>query len=106
MCGLYDELANCSPKDWGAGTEMAAHSDAFRENFEEAFYNIVLTFNGGIPRGSALVLLEKQRPLALYFSRFASFEWSGLLFEAISISARRRSHSELFIRFVKLRLSL
>ena len=77
MCGLYDELANCSPKDWGAGTEMAAHSDAFRENFEEAFYNIVLTFNGGIPRGSALVLLEKQRPLALYFSRFA-LDSSGL----------------------------
>jgi len=69
MDGLYDELAKLFP-EWGPGTLYAAHAKKFRENFEQTFSEEVLTFGGGIPKADTLTLLEKQRPLALYFSRF------------------------------------
>lgn len=69
MCELYNELAKDFPQDWGPESSLAVHADKFRENFEQTFWEEVLTFGGGIPR-AALTLLEKQRPLALYFPRF------------------------------------
>jgi hypothetical protein len=76
---LYAELGESSPKQWGPGTVFAAHSEAFRHNFEETFAKIVLgesNFDG--PRiWPSLNILEAQCPIAMYFSQF-TLEPGGL----------------------------
>ena len=82
MCELYDELAIFFQKERESGglfgiypnqfrKDLEQHADQFKKNFEEAYTEFVLknTTNYALP-GSALSLLESQRPLALYFSRF------------------------------------
>jgi len=82
MCELYDELAIFFQKEWESGglfgiyanqfrKDFEQHADRFRKNFEQTFTEVVLknTSEYALP-GPALSLLESQRPLALYFSRF------------------------------------
>ena len=71
MSELYDELAKTYARDWGPGSGYEIYSDRFRKNFELTFTEVVLGITGDYaisPPG--LTLLERQIPLALYFSRF------------------------------------
>jgi hypothetical protein len=74
MRELYDELAKYEPEEWGPTSSLAAYADRFREDFEATFSEVVLKIpkNDTGPRLTidTLTLLEKQRPLARYFSRF------------------------------------
>lgn len=73
MPGLYDDLAKYAPAEWGEASPNHAHADEYRHNFEETFSRVVLKIAvGDAPSFTpdSLTLLEKQRTLALYFSRF------------------------------------
>ena len=71
MRELYDELARFFRKEWGPGSFFARYADQFRKDFEQTFTEVVLkNTNEYALSGPALSLLEGQRPLALYFSRF------------------------------------
>jgi len=74
MRDLYDELAQHFPGQWGPESQLASYAERFRNNFETTFYEEVLTFCKGVPRADSLSLLEKQIPLALYFSKFTVHE--------------------------------
>jgi hypothetical protein len=71
MRDLYEELARAFPKDWGAGSPLEKYRDQFKNDFEQTFTEVVLriTKDYGLP-GPSLSLLEGERLLALYFSRF------------------------------------
>ena len=68
MHQLFDELARAFPREWGPGSTYEKYSDQFRKNFEQTFTEVVL--GNDFQPSPALTLLEGQRPLALYFSRF------------------------------------
>jgi hypothetical protein len=73
MRELYDRLAAQFPEEWGAAGPLAKHSDAFRDNFEEAFTEFFLKMPRDRSLGftpPTLNLLEGQRTLAIYFSQF------------------------------------
>jgi hypothetical protein len=73
MRELYDKLADQFPEEWGPFGLLANHSDAFRENFEEAFTEFVLKMPRDRSMGytpPTINLLEGQRKLAIYFSQF------------------------------------
>jgi flavin-binding protein dodecin len=82
MCELYDELAIFFQKEQESGVlfgiyvnqlrkNLEQHADQFKKNFEHAYTEFVLknTTEYALP-DPALSLLEGQKPLALYFSRF------------------------------------
>ena len=71
MRELYDELAKAFPKEWGVGSPLERYRDQFKNDFEQTYTEVVLknTNEYALP-GPALSLLEGQKPLALYFSRF------------------------------------
>lgn len=81
MQHLYEELARSFPEKWGPGSSMDKHEEKFRQNFEEAFAEIVLRVGkdnfGPLITPPSLSILEAQCPLALYFSRFV-LDSSGL----------------------------
>ena len=67
MKDLYKDLAKLLPQDWGPKSQLAQYADKFRSDFEDAFSTYVLGLSNDSP---SIFLLEKQRPLAEYFSRF------------------------------------
>ncbi len=71
---LYDELARYCPEEWGPKSPNHTHAQDFRDKFEETFSRVVLKIDVGpdLPpfTPDSLTLLERQRTLALYFSRF------------------------------------
>src|SRR5439155_25174237 len=79
MCELYDELMMFFQKERGLRSffvdqimkAFEQYPDQFRNNFEQTFTKVILkTTNEYALSAPALSLLEAQRPLALYFSRF------------------------------------
>jgi hypothetical protein len=73
MTGLYDELAKEFPDEWGPASRLGSHASEFRKNFEAAFTEFVLQMPNNVSFGISpptLNLLEGQRTLAIYFSRF------------------------------------
>ena len=61
---VYDRLAECFPKEWGPGSQLSRYSEGLRQNFEKTMFDEVCFWN------PSLSILEWQRSMALYFSRF------------------------------------
>ena len=79
MNKLYDRLVAYDPSNWGQESKMAQSAGEFRTDFENAYSRFVV----GVPDDNSpritlpsLTILERQIPLALYFSRF-SLDGSG-----------------------------
>lgn len=96
MCELYNELAKVFPAEWGAESPLAKHGEQFRKDFETTFSEVVL---GRAPfTRDSLSLLERQRPLALYFSRFI-LDSSGIDYYSLllrSLKEQERIHHSFF----------
>lgn len=62
---LYDRLAEEYPKEWGPESHLGFYSDGLRQDFERTMSDEVCQ------RVASIAVLEWQRPMALYFARFA-----------------------------------
>src|SRR5438034_882087 len=93
MRELYDELAKAFPKEWGVGSPLERYRDQFKNDFEQTYTEVVLknTNEYALP-GPALSLLEGQKPLALYFSRFVL---DGTRMRSEEHTSELQSHSDL-----------
>jgi len=96
MCELYDELAKAFPSKWGRGSPLGNHGEQFRKDFEAAFSDVIqkkapFTLD-------SLSLLESQRQLAKYFSRFVLDSTGRDNYSILLRSLRKseRNHNSLF----------
>jgi hypothetical protein len=80
MIELYDRLVAYDSSSWGPGSRIAQYAAKFRQDFEDAYskFMVGVSPDATSPRiiVDSLTILERQRPLALYFSRF-SLDRSG-----------------------------
>ena len=72
MNELFDKLAATYPDEWGDSSRLNEYAGQFRCDFEEAFNEYVLKNSANWPPNAVptLDMLELQRRLALYFSKF------------------------------------
>jgi hypothetical protein len=74
MNELFDRLAKHFPQEWGRRSPYWVHAEKFKQDFEGTFSEVVLKQykDDSLPRITlpTLSILENQRNLALYFSRF------------------------------------
>lgn len=96
MCELYNKLAEDIPEQWGPESPLASYAEQFRKDFETTFSEVIL---GRAPfTRDSLSLLERQRPLALYFSRFI-LDSSGIDYYSLllrSLKEQERIHHSFF----------
>jgi len=71
---VYDRLAECFPNEWGHDSRLGRYGNKLRENFERTMFKEVCRWEPSIS------ILEWQRKMTLYFSRFTPKSTSNNLF--------------------------
>ena len=89
---VYDKLAREFPSEWGSGSRLGRYAAGLRQDFEGTMFKEVCTWE------ASLSVLEWQRTMALFFSRFVLDSTSRDLYSRLllALQASGRIHDAVF----------